>query len=101
MLRLSRPSGSAACLLALLVSTLAWAGAQRYTNPQFAELTKDHKTLAILPFKVAIDTKNLSKNTTMEMIQSAEKDEAMEFQRQLYARFLQKTQEEQYRVAFQ
>jgi len=84
-----------------LLTPLAWAGAQKYTNPQFAELTKDHKQAAILPFKIAIDTKNLPKTTTMEMIQTAQKDESVEFQRQLYARFLQKSQEEHYLIGFQ
>jgi len=86
---------------AILVPAGARAGAQKYTHPQFAELSKDHKTVAILPFKVNIDTKNLSKNTTMEMIEKAEQEESLEFQRQLYARFLQRAQEDEYTIGFQ
>lgn len=90
-----------ALLATVFVPAVARAGAQKYTHPRFAELSKDHKTVAILPFKVNIDTKNLSKNTTLEMIAKAEQEESMEFQRQLYARFLQRAQEGEYTVEFQ
>ncbi len=80
---------------------LAGAGAQRYTHPEFANLTKDHKTIAILPFKVNIDTAHLPKQVTLEMIAKSEKEESFEFQRQLYARFLQRAQDGEYRVGFQ
>jgi hypothetical protein len=87
----------------VLVSTpaVAFAGAQKYENPQFAEITKSHKTVAVLPFKVVIDSKHLPKNVTPEMINDSEREEALEFQRQLYARFLQRAGEGEYRVGFQ
>jgi len=91
----------AALALVALTAAICLAGAQKYVNPQFAELTKEHKTLAILPFKVVIDAKHLPKNMTMEMLASSEKQEADEFQRQLYARLLQRAQEDQYSVGFQ
>ena len=84
-----------------LVPSVAQAGAQKYTHPRFAELCKDHKKVAILPFVVSIDMKNLGKNTTVEMIDKAEKEESLEFQRQLYARFLQRSQEDAYTIEFQ
>ena len=89
-----------ACLLTF-GAALAHAGAQKYLNPDFDKLTKDHKTIAILPFKVTIDTNRLPKNTTIEMVQKSEQEEGTEFQRQLYARFLQRAQEGEYTVAFQ
>ena len=79
----------------------AHAGAQKYLNPQFAELTKGHKTIAILPFKVTIDKGKLPKNVTLEMVAVSEKEEATEFQKQLYARFLQRAQDGEYTVGFQ
>src|SRR5437867_4699167 len=82
-------------------ATGSHAAAQKYLNPQFAELTKDHKTIAILPFKVTIDKNKLPKNVTLEMVAASEKEESVEFQKQLYARFLQRAQEDQYRVGFQ
>lgn len=92
-------------LLALLatgfVASTAGAGAQKYVHPDFATLTREHKTIAVLPFTVDIDMKHLPKNTTVEMVQASEKDEAFEFQKQLYARFLQRAQEGEYTVGFQ
>lgn len=84
-----------------LWAAVAWAGAQKYTHPQFAELAKDHTIIAILPFKVAINPKNLPKNITLEMVAKAEKEESLEFQRQLYARFLQRAGDGEYSVQFQ
>lgn len=80
---------------------IAHAGAQKYVNPQFAELSKTHKTIAILPFKVTIDKGKLPKNVTLEMVATSEKEEATEFQKQLYARFLQRAQDNEYSVGFQ
>lgn len=85
----------------LLCGSLAYAGAQKYTHPDFASIAASHKTLAVLPFQVNIDSKNLSKNVTVEMLEKAEAEEALEFQRQLYARFLQRAQEGEYSVGFQ
>ena len=64
----------------LACASLALAlGAQKYTNPQFAEITKGHKQIAILPFTVNIDMKHLPKNTTVEMVHSSEREEGLEF----------------------
>ena len=103
-MKLPRKFASAPLALVLLLATAASAfafGAQKYTNPQFAELTKDHKRLAILPFVVSIDLKHLPKNMTAEMVATNAKEEGFEFQKQLYSRLLQKTQEEGYTVGFQ
>jgi hypothetical protein len=83
------------------IPALAFAGAQQYTNPQFAQLTSAHKTVAILPFKVDISMKHLPKNVTPEMIATSEREEGSEFQRQLYARVLQRAGDGEYRVGFQ
>jgi len=101
MAALRRQLLSLAALLAVLVPALALAGAQQYTHPNFAELSKAHKTIAILPFKVTIDKKKLPKNVTLEMVAASEREESVEFQRQLYARFLQRAQDGEYSVGFQ
>ena len=94
-----------ALVTAALASALLWAfalaGAQQYRNPQFAEITKAHKTIAILPFKVTIDTNRLPKGTTLEMVRASEQSEGLEFQKQLYARFLDRAQNNEYTVGFQ
>jgi hypothetical protein len=92
---------AAFALLVAVAASPAFGFAQKYTNPQFLELTKDHKTVAVLPFKVTIDMKHLSKNTTVEMVQQQQKDESLEIQKILYSRLLQKSQEEGYTVGFQ
>lgn len=96
-----RHFSSLAALLVVFVPALALAGAQQYTHPNFAELSKAHKTIAILPFKVTIDKKKLPKNVTLEMVAASEREESVEFQRQLYARFLQRAQNGEYSVGFQ
>jgi hypothetical protein len=90
-----------ATTLAVLIPGQVLAGAQQYTHPNFAELSKTHKSIAVLPFKVTIDKKKLPKNVTLEMIAASEREEGTEFQRQLYARFLQRAQAGEYSVGFQ
>ena len=77
-----------------------WAGAQQYLSPNFKTITANHKLVALLPFKVTIDAKNL-KDTSPEMLVQMEKDEAVEFQKQFYVRLLEKSQSEGYTVGFQ
>ena len=98
-----RPLSSlaAATLLVAALAPSAHAFAQKYTHPQFAELTKNHKQVAILPFKVTIDMKHLPKNTTPEIVMQSAKDEGLDFQKQLYTRLLQKSTDEGYTVGFQ
>lgn len=98
-----KPLRSVAVVLVLLAvtSSIAFAFAQKYTHPQFADLTKEHKQVAVLPFKVTIDMKHLPKNVTPEMVQQQQRDEALEVQKILYSRLLQKSQDEGYTVGFQ
>jgi hypothetical protein len=90
-------------LVWLVVATAApvQAGAQKYTHPQFTEVTKEHKLVAVLPFRVTIDMKHLPKGMTTEMVMQSEKAEGLEIQRVLYARLLQKSADEGYTVGFQ
>ncbi len=89
-------------LFAMLASHPAvHAGAQQFVSPQFAQLSANHRTIAILPFRVTIAAKNLPKHTTPEMVEKMQSDEALEFQRQMYARFLSRAATDGYRVEFQ
>jgi hypothetical protein len=90
-----------AALSVAVAAPLYALGAQKYLHPQFSELTKSHKKVAILPFIVKIDLKHLPKNTTVETVQQSARDEELEFQRQLYSRLLQKSESEGYTVGFQ
>ena len=95
--RVALTSALAVCICASMVHAFA----QKYIHPQFAEMTKTHRQVAILPFKVVIDMKRLPKNMTVEMVRESEKEEGQEFQKQFYARLLQKSSEEGYTVGFQ
>jgi hypothetical protein len=87
-------------MLALQASS-ATAAAQKYLNPQFADLASTHRIVAILPFQVTIAAKNLPKNVTPEMLHESEQQESAEFQRQLFARFLQRAANGEYSISFQ
>jgi hypothetical protein len=76
------------------------AGAQQYLNPNFKTISANHRLVAVLPFKVTIDAKNL-KDVSPEMLVQMEKDEAVEFQKQIYIRLLERSQSEGYTVGFQ
>jgi hypothetical protein len=78
----------------------AFAGAQQYLNPNFAAIAANHKTVAVLPFKVTIDTKRL-KDVSLDVVHQNERDEGVAFQKQLYIRLLQKSADEHYTVGFQ
>ncbi len=86
--------------IVLLGAGRAYAGAQQFLNPNFKALAANHKTVAILPFKVAIDTKRL-KNVSMDVIHQNERDEGLQFQKQLYIRLLQKSTDDHYSISFQ
>lgn len=81
-------------------ASTVFAGAQQYLNPNFKTITANHKLIALLPFKVTIDAKNL-KDTSPQLLEQMEKDESIEFERQLYVRMLEKSQSENYTVELQ
>jgi hypothetical protein len=103
MAAISRQLASAALALALtpILASSAMGAAQQYLNPDFSTIAKTHKTIAVLPFRVTIDTNRLPKGTTLEMVQVSQKEEGLEFQKQLYSRFLQRAQDGEYAIAFQ
>jgi hypothetical protein len=77
------------------------AGPTIYTKNDFVDVTKQHKKVAILPFIVTIDSKNQSKEFTLEMARKAERDEAYMFQQQIYSQFLKQQSKGKYTVEFQ
>ena len=72
-----------------------------YTKPEFSDVTKSHQKVAILPFIVTIDSKNQSKEFTLEVAKKSERDEAYLFQQQMYSRFLKQQAKGMYTVDFQ
>jgi len=88
------------CLILAVVFVIGCAP-QIYTNPAFYEAKVRHKTIAILPFVVTIDSSKLPKEITAETIDKMQKDEAYLFQQELYTKFLTKQQKGEYSVIFQ
>ncbi|MEL6355899.1 MAG: hypothetical protein AAFQ37_03100 [Bacteroidota bacterium] len=86
--------------LLLLISSCQRRAA--YQNPNFAEETKDHQLIAILPYQLEY-TGNLPKDWTPEKEVSVRRDEAIQFQRSLMSQLLQRTinRRSNYRVSFQ
>jgi TolB-like protein len=72
-----------------------------YTKPEFSDITKSHKKVAVLPFVVTIDSKNQSKEFTIDVARKAERDEAYMFQQQIYSQFLKQQSKGMYTVEFQ
>lgn len=73
--------------------------AQIYKNPDFDNITKDHKRVAIVPFKVSISQP--PKDFTAEMVKDAEKNEGYMMQRQIYGKFLGRQSKGEYTIEFQ
>jgi hypothetical protein len=73
-----------------------------YVNPQFAELTKDHKKLAILPFKaiVQLRPKQMEKMTP-EQLAKLNEDEGLAVQSALQTYFLKRKGQHDFKVSFQ
>jgi hypothetical protein len=90
-------------LLAVLTFVLftACSTATIYTKPEFTNVTSTHKTVAILPFIVNIDSKHQSKEFTPEIAKKSERDEAYLFQQQIFSQFLKRQSQGKYTVEFQ
>jgi hypothetical protein len=73
--------------------------AQIYKNPDFDNITKDHKRVAVLPFKVSISQP--PKDFTAEMVKDAEQKEGFMMQRQIYGKFLGHQSKGEYTIEFQ
>ncbi|MDN5200265.1 hypothetical protein QQ008_02810 [Fulvivirgaceae bacterium BMA10] len=73
-----------------------------YTNPEFSTLAKDHKKLAILPFKAIVSLRpNQMKKLTPEQFEKLQKDEGKAIQSALHTYFLKKQNQKGYTVSFQ
>ena len=73
-----------------------------YTNPEFKTLAKDHKTIAIVPFKATLSLrpKQLEKITTEEL-KEIEDDHGKSVQSALESYFLKKKNQYNFTVEFQ
>lgn len=86
-------------LATLLVITSGFGQKLIYQSEQFEELSKDHKTVAILPFKARLELEN--QNLTSEQLESLQEKEGYEVQNALESYFLKLHKRKDYRVSFQ
>lgn len=73
-----------------------------YVNPNFNELAKDHRKIAILPFKVIMKLRpKQMAEMTPEQLAQLQKDEGLAVQSELQTYFLKRQEQHNLKVSFQ
>jgi len=88
-------------LAAVVLMTSACKTADVYTAESFADYQTTHKQVAVLPFDVTIGKKKMPEGATAESLRTAELEEGVVFQKQLYSQFLKRWSKGEYTVKFQ
>ena len=88
-------------IMSLVIIVLLSTGcATTYTAENFAEYQSTHKTVAIVPFVVSMNSGNRGKEVTREDL-LAEAAQSLNFQRAVYTEFLEKAEKKKVTVSFQ
>lgn len=78
-------------LFFLGIGAVASAQTKLYVHPQFDELAKDHKTIAIVPFDAYVTLRpKQMKEITAEQLAEMQKGEGLAIQQSMYTWFLQR-----------
>ena len=86
-------------LLFVIFSISCIAQTHLYENPKFEEITANHKTIGILPFKTSITLRPKDmKSMSNEQIIKMEEDEGMSIQSAMYSWFLKREKRESLKV---
>jgi hypothetical protein len=81
-------------LLLFVIASIGFGQTHLYENPKFDEITKDHKIIAIIPFKTSITLRPKEmKETTPEQLAKMEKSEGESIQAAMYSWFLKREKE--------
>ncbi|HEX7016206.1 MAG TPA: hypothetical protein VF191_11915 [Cyclobacteriaceae bacterium] len=93
-------------LLVTFCLTLTFAGfgqtREIYVNPNFGTLAKNHKVLAILPFKAIVKLRpKQMKEMTPEQLEQLQKDEGLAVQSALQSYFLKRKEQRDLTISFQ
>jgi hypothetical protein len=72
-----------------------------YTAPSFATERRGHKTIAILPFKIAFSAKSFKSGTPQSVIEKEEAEHSRLIQEQVYTHFLRRLSNNRYSIEFQ
>ena len=90
------------CLMATLPMAEAQTIRSIYTSPNFSQLTKDHKELAIIPFEAVVKLRpKQMKDMSAEDLARLEEQEGESVQSALYSYFLKRQSKNDYTVGFQ
>ncbi|NVO85281.1 hypothetical protein [Hymenobacter terrestris] len=83
-------------------STLTACSPTIYLAQDFSSYTPRHKTIAILPAAVTMQLRpNQARNTTAEQMHELEDKSGIDYQEQIYAWLLRRSQQQGYTVGFQ
>ena len=72
-----------------------------YESSDFDYYQSSHQLVAILPFQVTINLKELPEGATASVLQGQERDEGFLFQQQIYTKFMQQYGKGKYTIDFQ
>ncbi|MEL4307454.1 hypothetical protein [Joostella sp. CR20] len=86
-------------LATLLVSTFGYSQKTIYQSDSFDELSKDHKTVAIIPFEARLELEN--KDLSDAQLEKLQEKEGYEVQNALETYFLKMHKRKDYRIEFQ
>ena len=90
-----------AALLISFISSYAQTK-EIYTNPEFAALSKEHKTLAILPFTATVTLRpKQMRGMTPEQLEDLQRSEGKAVQSALHSYFLKQKGKQKFTVDFQ
>lgn len=90
-------------LLLATMTTLVFAQSREiYVNPEFNVLAKDHKKIAILPFKTIVKLRpKQMEQMTPEQVAQMQKDEGLAVQSALQTYFLKRKAQHDFKISFQ
>ncbi|MBD0332822.1 MAG: hypothetical protein ICV66_09210 [Chitinophagaceae bacterium] len=89
-------------LVHLLVVALISCGPKIYKSPNFTDVAKSHKTVAIIPANVMIQLRpNETRKTTPEQLEKNQESTGYAIQDKLYSWFLRRSSKQSYTVKFQ
>lgn len=89
-------------LLSMMTTLIFAQSREIYVNPEFNVLAKDHKKIAILPFKTIVKLRpKQMQQMTPEQLAQMQKDEGLAVQSALQTYFLKRKAQHNFQISFQ
>ena len=74
-----------------LIASIGYSQTSLYVNPKFEEIAKNHKSIAVIPFKTQVKLRpKQMKDMTPEKLEKLEKDESLGLQQGMQSWFLKR-----------